>query len=181
MTEEIMATNLPYIYYNGNASPQITSNHINMINCEINGQTYHDNKVKLTNESKYYGTIVNGIIYNVDYNTNLTLTNTNSILSVITNKLERITSECNEINFVAMLDTTSLPSNRTIDIGKIPYIQIPINDINTYCIYGTDQYRVDGLLYMYISKSGTIQISIPSSISGNIYIKIHITYYSNNL
>lgn len=181
MTEDVMTNNLPYIYYNGNSSPSITSNHINMINCEINGQMYHNQKTQLTNENKFYGVNINSIIYNVDYETNLILTNVNANLTPSVNKTKRITAECNQIDFIASLDTSELSSDRSINIGTIPYIQQPPESINTYCIYGNNEYNVSGLLYMYISTNGNIQVVIPSSITGTIYIKIHIIYYSSKL
>lgn len=181
MTEEIMADTLPYIYYNGNASPSVTSSHINMTNCEINGQTYHNEKVQWTNESRFYGVVTNSIIYNVDLNTNLALLNINENLTISTNKTKRITAEYNQIDFIASLDTSVLPSDRSINIGTIPYIQQPPEAINTFCIYGDNEYNVKGTLYMYIGASGNIQVVVPSSITGTIYIKIHFNYYSNRL
>lgn len=174
-----MGDNIPYIFYNENATSDSCKTYLSSIlNSEIAGRPINSTPVQMTNENYFGGAITNCILYDCDNTKGQTLKSLPTGVTASVNRVRRITKELNCIDLVLAIDT-SLISSRNLTIGELPWSLQPINPINTSAIYGTDEWNVTGIIYTYFSS--TIQIVIPSAITGTIYYKLHLTYESKSM
>ena len=175
MTDAIMTGESPYIWYN-KTNTIVTSSYVNISNMEINGKIINGNKVPITNEAKWNGVITNSIKYNVVKETDPSLSSVDGNFTVSVNKVKRITSNLTQIEFIGTINATL--HNGLITVGNTPFR--PTSDINYICAYGTNEWNISDILYMYINTSGNLSINIPNTLTGNITIKINTVYKTND-
>lgn len=180
MSDSVMGSNVPYIFYSESEVDNINSRRLLISNSEICGIVINNNKTKLTNQTFFEGSLSNCIMYNTDNSLPIAkFVNVESSITEITNKIKK-DSMVIEANFVGSIDTDSL-SSRSINMAQLPYNYRPDEPLNTFICYGDGEWNVTGIIYAYINTNGDIQVVIPSGITGKIYLKAHFTYLTNKL
>ena len=170
-TDTIAAENIPVFYYCGNADGMSLSR---ITGALVDGYsaTY---KTKLTNQTNFTGCLANSFLKNCDKNlpTVSLITSTTTANVTVDSSYFQKDSKTVFGNVVAHYDFTS---NKSINLGTIPYYFRNSEIIVGTASYGTGTYNIEGVCYMYIGTNGLISITLPDTVTGVKYVKVDLTF-----
>lgn len=171
LTPEILGNEHPYFMYcetsSGNSLTRLTNSNIDGYSSSI--LTY------LTNLDIFSGEIISCIMKNLDK----TISYSNLSSSNRSAGVTEIVSHLNKIGKSVYFDgrfSMNVTDTKTFIIGTIPYYFRTNNEIITSCSYGTGNYNVVGICYLYINTNGQISITLPQDATGNVNVKINETW-----
>lgn len=168
LTPEILGNEHPYFMYCetslGNSLTRLTNSNIEGYSTSI--LTY------LTNLDNFSGQIINCVMKDLDK----TVSFSNFLSSNRTTGVSEVVSNLNKNGNSVYFDgrfSMDATDTKSFVLGTIPYYFRTNYEIITMCSYGSGNYNVTGVCYLYINTNGQISVTLPTEATGTVYVKIN--------